>query len=127
MSRTLIIPDSLYERLESTTYAHGMSSIEQLLEKWQSGEDELRHRQEVVDQIDALRECIFATYGEMSDSAAFQKLRLKRIVATTTYANAASMGVMRKLGMRIESNLYPDPPWLQIVGILENKLEVNSC
>ena len=51
---------------------------------------------------------------------AFQYLRLKRIVATTTYDNTASMGVMRKLGMRIERNPYPEPPWLQIVGVLEN-------
>jgi ribosomal-protein-alanine N-acetyltransferase len=51
---------------------------------------------------------------------AFQHLRLKRIVATTTYENAASIGVMRKLGMRIERNPYPEPPWLQIVGVLEN-------
>ncbi len=51
---------------------------------------------------------------------AFQHLRLKRIVATTTYDNAASMGVMRKIGMRIERNPYPEPPWLQIVGVLEN-------
>jgi RimJ/RimL family protein N-acetyltransferase len=51
---------------------------------------------------------------------AFQHLRLKRIVATTTYENAASMGVMRKLGMRIERNLYQEPLWLQIVGVLEN-------
>ena len=51
---------------------------------------------------------------------AFQHLRLKRIVATTTYENAASMGVMRKIGMRIARNPYPEPPWLQVVGVLEN-------
>jgi ribosomal-protein-alanine N-acetyltransferase len=51
---------------------------------------------------------------------AFQHLRLKRIVATTTYENAASMGVMRKIGMRIERNPSPEPPWLQVVGVLEN-------
>src|ERR1700751_831918 len=50
----------------------------------------------------------------------FQQLRLKRIVATTTYENAASMGVMRKLGMRLERNPYAEPPWLQVVGVLEN-------
>jgi RimJ/RimL family protein N-acetyltransferase len=52
---------------------------------------------------------------------AFRQLSLKRIVATTTYGNAASMGVMRKVGMRIEKNPYPDPPWFQVVGILENR------
>ncbi len=51
---------------------------------------------------------------------AFTHLRLRRIVATTMYDNAASMAVMRRLGMRIERNPYPDPPWLQVVGVLEN-------
>ena len=52
------------------------------------------------------------TYG-------FDVLKLKRIVATTTYDNAGSIGVMRRLGMQIERNPYPDPPWMQVVGILE--------
>jgi [ribosomal protein S5]-alanine N-acetyltransferase len=52
---------------------------------------------------------------------AFQHLRLKRIIAETNYDNLASIGVMRKLGMRIEKNPYPEPPWLQVVGILENQ------
>jgi RimJ/RimL family protein N-acetyltransferase len=52
---------------------------------------------------------------------AFQHLRLKRIIATTTYENAASMGVMRKLGMRLERNPYPQPSWLQVVGVLEHR------
>ncbi|HET7087649.1 MAG TPA: GNAT family N-acetyltransferase [Anaerolineae bacterium] len=50
---------------------------------------------------------------------AFRRLRLRRIIATTTYNNKASMGVMRKVGMRIEKNPFPDPPWLQVVGVLE--------
>ena len=52
---------------------------------------------------------------------AFQQLRVKRLIATTEYDNAASIGVMRKLGMRIEKNPFPDPPWLQVVGILQNR------
>lgn len=51
---------------------------------------------------------------------AFKQLRLKRIIATTAYANVASQGVMRKIGMKIMRNPLPDPPWLQIVGVLEN-------
>ena len=51
---------------------------------------------------------------------AFSELQVKRVVATTTYENAASVGVMRKLGMRVERNPFPDPPWLQFVGLLEN-------
>jgi ribosomal-protein-alanine N-acetyltransferase len=50
---------------------------------------------------------------------AFQSLRLKRIIATTEYDNVASIGVMRRLGMQIERNPLPDPPWFQIVGVLE--------
>jgi ribosomal-protein-alanine N-acetyltransferase len=51
---------------------------------------------------------------------AFVQMRVKRVVATTTYENAASVGVMRKLGMRVERNPFPDPFWLQFVGLLEN-------
>jgi len=51
---------------------------------------------------------------------AFQQLRVKRIIATTEHNNAASIGVMRKLGMTIAQNPLPDPAWLQVVGILEH-------
>ena len=54
---------------------------------------------------------------------AFQSLGLRRVVATTTYDNAGSMGVMRKLGMQIERNPFPDPPWMQVVGFIENRSE----
>jgi RimJ/RimL family protein N-acetyltransferase len=51
---------------------------------------------------------------------AFSDLQLGRIVATTTHDNAASIGVMRKLGMRVDRNPLPTPPWLQTVGVLTN-------
>jgi ribosomal-protein-alanine N-acetyltransferase len=51
---------------------------------------------------------------------AFDQIHLKRIIATTTYDNPASIAVMTKLGMQIEKNPLKDPPWLQIVGVLEN-------
>jgi ribosomal-protein-alanine N-acetyltransferase len=51
---------------------------------------------------------------------AFEHLHLKRVVATTDYDNPGSLGVMCKLGMRIEKNPRPEPPWLQVVGIKEN-------
>ena len=51
----------------------------------------------------------------------FEHLRLRQIVRMTRYDNAASIGVMRKLGMRIEHNVLQDPPWLQVVGILEKR------
>lgn len=68
MSRTLTVSDTLYERLERAAHARGLSTIEQLLEQWQPGDDELRHRQDVVRQINQVRERLFATYGEMPDS-----------------------------------------------------------
>jgi len=52
---------------------------------------------------------------------AFQQLHLKRVIAETDYDNVASMSVMRKLGMRIETNPSPEPLWLQVVGVIENK------
>lgn len=63
----------------------------------------------------------YATEAAMSLARyAFTELHLRRIVATTTYDNAASIGVMRKLGMRIEYNPDPAPSWFQVVGTLEN-------
>ncbi len=52
---------------------------------------------------------------------AFRQLRVKRLIATTEYSNTASIGVMRKLGMSIAQNPLPEPPWLQVVGILPNQ------
>jgi len=51
---------------------------------------------------------------------AFTTLRLKRIIATTSHDNLASIAVMKKIGMRIETNPDPEPPWLQVVGILQH-------
>jgi len=51
------------------------------------------------------------TYG-------FGALDLLRIVAMTDFSNTASIGVMRRLGMQLDRNPSPDPPWLQVVGVL---------
>jgi RimJ/RimL family protein N-acetyltransferase len=51
---------------------------------------------------------------------AFNELRLKRIIAMTEYENLASQAVMRKAGMTLTRNPQPEPPWLQVVGVLEN-------
>lgn len=51
---------------------------------------------------------------------AIYHLNLKRIIATTDDDNFGSIGVMRKLGMRVEQNPLSEPPWLQVVGVLEN-------
>jgi RimJ/RimL family protein N-acetyltransferase len=51
---------------------------------------------------------------------AFEHLYLKRVVATTTYENVASIGVLGKLGMRVEKGPRPEPPWLQVAGVLKD-------
>jgi [ribosomal protein S5]-alanine N-acetyltransferase len=50
---------------------------------------------------------------------AFDELNLQRVVATTEYDNAASVAVMRRIGMTIEHNPWTTPHWFQVVGILE--------
>jgi RimJ/RimL family protein N-acetyltransferase len=52
---------------------------------------------------------------------ALANLNLARLVAGTDHDNAASIGVMRRLGMTIQANPYPEPPWFQVVGILEGR------
>ncbi len=50
-----------------------------------------------------------------------EQFNLARIIATTEYSNAASIGVMRKVGMRIMRNPLPEPVWFQVVGILSRE------
>ncbi len=51
---------------------------------------------------------------------AFNELHLWRVIATTDYDNAGSLGVMRRVGMTIAHNPLPTPPWLQAVGVLQH-------
>ena len=51
---------------------------------------------------------------------AFRALRLRRILATTQFDNLASQGVMRKVGMRLARNPWPEPRWFQVIGVLDN-------
>jgi RimJ/RimL family protein N-acetyltransferase len=51
---------------------------------------------------------------------AFDALRVDRLVATTEHANAASIAVMRRLGMTVETNPDAGPHWFQTVGVLAN-------
>lgn len=90
----------------------------------------------VVDQSESFNSTEFGLYYALSPAHqrqgyateavkamidyAFTELNLRRIVATTTYDNVPSIGVMQKVGMRIEKNPFADPPWLQVVGILDN-------
>jgi ribosomal-protein-alanine N-acetyltransferase len=49
----------------------------------------------------------------------FSELHVARIVATTERDNLASIGVMRRLGMRVEQNPLEEPSWFQMVGWLD--------
>jgi RimJ/RimL family protein N-acetyltransferase len=51
---------------------------------------------------------------------AFKSLRVERLVATTEHDNPASIAVMRKIGMAVETNPEPTPRWFQVVGMLFN-------
>jgi rubrerythrin len=68
MSQTLTISDELYQGLAAVARQRGLATIEQLLASWQAAEDEMHKRQQVVQQIDAVRERLFQRYGEMPDS-----------------------------------------------------------
>lgn len=49
---------------------------------------------------------------------AFEKLKLRRIVAITHLYNNPSIAVLKRLGMKVET--LPDHKWMQVVGIMEN-------
>jgi hypothetical protein len=68
MSRILTISDELYARLESEARNRGFKTVEELLNQMQIDEAGLASRNEVVREIDHLRERLFARYGEMPDS-----------------------------------------------------------
>jgi len=48
---------------------------------------------------------------------AFDELHVVRLVATTEHTNTASIAVMRRIGMTIESNPDAEPAWFQTVGV----------
>lgn len=68
MNRTLTISEPLFTKLEASSLRRGLSNIVELLELWLRHEEERYQRQQAVKQIDALRERLRATYGEMNDS-----------------------------------------------------------
>jgi RimJ/RimL family protein N-acetyltransferase len=50
---------------------------------------------------------------------AFATLCLARIVATTEQDNLASAAVMRRIGMTVETNPFPEPGYFQTMGWLD--------
>ena len=67
MSRTLTISDELYERLEAEARKRGVKTVGELLDRLHS-ETDIALRENVVRQIDLLRERLFARYGQLPDS-----------------------------------------------------------
>jgi len=72
MYQTLTVSERLYQQLETTARDGGFDNLEEFIQKlievWQAHIEELRLRQETVRRIDALRERLFRTCGEMEDS-----------------------------------------------------------
>jgi hypothetical protein len=68
MSRTLTISDELFARLEAEAHNQGLNTVEELLDRMQIHEDRLARRDDVVREIDRLREQLLARYGQMPDS-----------------------------------------------------------
>lgn len=68
MSQTVTLSDALYARLAQTARQRGLQSIEQLIEAWQTMDDELARRRVAVQRVDAVRERMAATYGVQPDS-----------------------------------------------------------
>lgn len=69
MSRTLTIPEELYDRLQAEARLRGLLTVEQLLEQQTGNGASLQERRQSVRLIDELRQRLFAKYGEMPDSA----------------------------------------------------------
>jgi hypothetical protein len=76
MSRTITVPDHVYQRLEAEAHARGLKGIEQLLEqlplaKAESDpltDEELKRRHEVVARTNEIYEELSRKYGMMPDS-----------------------------------------------------------
>lgn len=68
MSRTLTISDELYARLKAKARSRGLETVEEFLNGLQMPEGESARREDVVREIDHLRERLFARYGQMPDS-----------------------------------------------------------
>lgn len=68
MSQMLMLSDDLYNELAAMTRQHGLKNIEQLIQLWKSCEADLSHRQEIVREIESVRQQLFDKYGESPDS-----------------------------------------------------------
>lgn len=68
MSRTLIISDELYARLETEARSCGHETVEHLLSVSHAVTNGEEDRGKIVEQIDRLRQRLHARFGKMPDS-----------------------------------------------------------
>ncbi len=61
MRKTLKISSTLHARLEFLALDHGFRSIAQLLEVWQTEQDELSQRKDTMQRIGQMRQLLCAT------------------------------------------------------------------
>jgi RimJ/RimL family protein N-acetyltransferase len=54
----------------------------------------------------------------IAGAIAAARLHADRLIATTEHSNAASIGVMRRLGMEVQRNPDAQWEWFQTVGVL---------
>ena len=52
---------------------------------------------------------------------ALNELNLHHIIATTEHDNLASQKVMQNAGMHLERNPFDEPPWLQVLAVIEHE------
>ncbi|HEX6288970.1 MAG TPA: hypothetical protein VFZ66_07255 [Herpetosiphonaceae bacterium] len=68
MSQTVIVSDTVYQRLQTEAKRRGLSRVEDLLELWTTGKHPDQQRHETVREIRAFRERMQTKYGEATDS-----------------------------------------------------------
>ena len=68
MSQTIRIADDLYGRLEESARQRGLETVEQLIEAWQSAEEELLRGPDALRPMDVISGRMFETYRELAES-----------------------------------------------------------
>jgi RecA-family ATPase len=68
MPPNIELSKTLYERLTKSAQQRGFTNIDQLLDFWQTTEEQRVTRHKIVQQLDQIREQLHACYGEISDS-----------------------------------------------------------
>ena len=69
MAQSIVVSDTLYDRLKEEISRRGISTIEELLASQYPGATEIERRQSQVERIHQIRSRVFNAVGKMSDSA----------------------------------------------------------